>query len=848
MSRRSLRNNVFDQLLSKDVIAGIELSEVPKDKLNKAKKVPENGPENEIISDDVSTVRIVSLDETGTFEHLWNQDNPKNEFRCIGGVYVDLPIKTDGKINSDDISDRINVELRKIYNFFCDSIEEFNKSIRGYEVIMPDSLHLGDIALKDKTNGDIIPYWNNDKKDWNRDRYNIRKKFRRFIEEKTSRFVNDNHYKTYGYLLSMNQISIDDVNPSNIVDYRVGANLYEEMVIRAVENNLFYDVDKEVKNASVRMATKVFTPNKDEVGLYTLNKKGKGFVTNTNFIKTALMHKINDVSSLNKDINISFAVESIQYYKTDESQEELAFHYLSDIICGILKNKYMFGNNYGNGYDELSEQVLVDKSYELTDEGYSIRFMSEPDRMYNQMLECVYAGKLVDYYSIKYDFERRIIDKRPEIKLVSKYYYDKFLPELDNLLEERLSTDVGYQNMVISKLPELYAQNNAFMGYTNKYEKGRFIALNMCNVLEQVKDRIKSSRFCDMYSFRFIDIVIRGENHRGEISNLKPLLEKGEQYGYSVGVEEFLEHKQRAIQFYFNSMKYDQIIKEYYKNVIGSYVDGKWNFSDIENLISSMKAISGNQNQGILIVGKIKSSLAQALAFERMPNAEIYFEEALKEMEGDKGNTRITLSYMLHHFIDMATKCNWEKYKEKYEKYAAEYFEVNPDSFTIELLEKLFVKIMNEINNYSEWRFALYLYIKSLKVFYYEQFKDSMDFRNLINKMGKEILEHAKSVNDMIHPWELIYKNLYEIMDEIGDATKNTFYKELIKKERMKNSGPTIWAIIIKFKLDYMDKYEISDDEYVEQLKDIEGLENIKDMSNDEVKKVLSDKLTYMYN
>ncbi len=677
MSGRNLRNNVFDQLLSKDVVAGIELSEVPKDKVNKAKKVPENGPENEIVSDDISTVRIVSLDETGTFEHLWNQDNPKNEFRCIGGVYVDLPLNKNGKINNDDLSDRINVELKKIFNFFCESMEEFNKSIRGYEVIMPDSLHLSNIALRDKATGDIICRWiGKNIKDEDRERNNIRINFRNFIEEKTSSFVRDNHYKTYGYLLSMNQINIDDVNPSNIVDYRVGANLYEEMVIRAVENNLFYDVEKEVKYASIRMATKVFSPKKDEVGLYDLNKGGKGYVTNTNFIKTALMHKINDISSLNKEIDISFAVESIQYYKTDDNQEELAFHYLSDIICGILRNKYMFDGNHSRGFDKLSEQALVDKSNELLDEGYSIRFMSEPDRMYNHMLECIYSGKLVNYYSIKYDFERRIIDKKPEVQLVSKFYYDKLIPRLDNLLEKKLNSDSDYQDMIINKLPELYAQNNSLMGYVeNKYEKGRFIALNMCKVLESVKDRVRSPRYRDMYAFRFIDIVVRGENHRGEISNLKPLLEEIEQYGYAVGLEEYLEHKQRAIQLYFNSLNYSHIIKEYYKNVIGSYIDGRWNFSDIETLISSMRAISGNRNQGILIVGKIKSSLAQALAFERMPNDEIYFKEEIKEMEGDKGNTDITLSYMLHHFIDMATKGNWDKYKEKYEEYAAKYFE-----------------------------------------------------------------------------------------------------------------------------------------------------------------------------
>lgn len=852
MGRKRYINNVFDEILNNINFDEIELKEPV--------------IEQKIMDED-RKVRIISLDETGKFEHLWDEESNTKDFRCVGGVLVDVPLRKDNTITNSLINESIENELNKVYTFLCKLIEDFNQTIQEYEVIMPDSLHLGDVCLLETATGKLInKYYYNDNgnsvKDDSDKRNKIRGRFIKFVQENTTRFLFDNNYIPYGFILSKDQIEIDDINTSNIVDYRVGANLYEEMVINAVENNLFYDIREDVRYASIRMATRVFNPDEEEVGLYDVTKRGgkiKGFITNTNFIKTALMHKINDISFANNKIDVSFDVEKIDYRnesrlnETDwkNKQKELAFHYLSDIVCGILRYKYAYGKHgvLMEGFDnKYYEHELVEMSKDLNDEGYEIRFISESDRMFNRMYECVQKGALVDYYSIKYDFERRIRDKRPEISLVSKFYYEKKLPGLEKHLNERLDSD-NYKEVIINKLPELYSLNNGLMGNPeNKYEKGRYIALNMCNILETIEDKIKSDRYRDSYFFRFMDIVIRGFNHRGEISSLEPYLKQCNELGYSVGVEEYIDHRQRAIQFYFNSMQYDYIIKEYYKNAIGSYVDGKWNFSDIENLKESMKLISGRHNQGILFIGKIKSSLAQALAFERMSNAEIFFKEALEEMNGDKGNRDITLSYMLHHYLDMAQKSNRELYKEKYEKEGAEYFGVEVDSFTVSGLEKIFDVVMGNLKKNADLRFALFLFVKSIKVFYLEEYNNDKNFIGFIDKMSESILDHVSEINDMIHPWQLIFINMFEILNKTGNKAKDRYFDKIVDSLRVINNGPTITAIITKFKLDYMDNYVVSKDKDAIKLKEIPGFEEIEKKSNEEVKKQLEKKLTYMYN
>lgn len=824
-----MNNNVFDELFTKYGLV-------------------ENKEQDKITSPyrdntDQRFVRIIAVDETGKFEHIWDNENNKN-FSCIGGVYVDLPLF------NRDINDVVNDELTKIYEFLVESIEEFNKDMNEYKVVMPDSLHLGNIFLN-SLNGEEN-YSEAELKKQNQ----IKVSFKKFIEKKTIEFFKKNKYKIFSYILSKNQIDINGINSSNIVDYRVGANLYEEMVISSIENLIFYDAEKRINNISLRMATRVFTPRVDELDLYTIGNRGQGYVTNTNFIKTALMHKIANENINNNNINASFVVESIAYSKPNgmenskwiQQQKTLSFHYLADITCGILREQ--IGRNgvlrrdiNQNNY----EQTLVDAAYRLFNEGYDIRVFSEPDKMYNKMFDYMHAGKIVDYYSLKYDLERRVRSKDNNISMISKFYYDTLLPKLDRSFEEKLIEDKEFQNMIINKIPEFYSQNNGMMGtIENKYEKGMYIALNICNILKVLERKIRSENYKNKYLFRFNDIIIRGYNHRGAISELTPYLNTCNKYGAFVGVEEYLEHKQRSVQVYFNSMNYDKIINEYYGNVIGKYIDGRWNFSHVENMVDSMRIMGGKEHQGFLLVGKIKSTLAQALAFERQKNAEYYFEQAMEEMVGDRGNTDITLSYLLHHYCDMACKSVFDKYKEKFEKKAFEYFDISVDEINVKTLEEVFDKIIGGIQTISELRFSLYLFVKAVNVFYVKEYEHDRDFIALVKKMNNGIINHSNTINDLIHPWELIYKNMYEILDKMNIEGKDFYYSRLVDDARIKANGPTIAAIIIKFKLDHMDDYKIAKDEKA-ILKDIEGAADIENMSDEDIKDLLDKKLKYMY-
>ena len=846
---RELRNNVFDDIFKK--------LDIEKEQFEQYEE-----PEYEDNKSDSNSkyVRIIAIDETGRFEDLWDPDS--YDFRCIGGIYKDIPIPDDS--NTDEVIKR---ELNLIHEFLYRSTESYNKGSTDLKVKMPESLHGSDCYILD-TNGDKIIN-NVALRNGNLDKHKyigFKNRFNRFIEDEAEKFLEDHGYHIFAYILSKNQLEPlfeTEKIESNVVDYRVGANLYQDMVMKAINNLLFYDFKEHIDNAYIYLATRSIDNNQvsQNETLYDHNEpKSRLYITNTNYVKASLMHKVNNGDIPVKDIHIGLDVESIDYSnrnKLNESnwkdkQINLSMLYMADIVCGVLKSKFGFGENgiLKNDFNRSRcEEALISTSYDLIDNGFDIRFISEPDKMLNKMIEQYYEGNLVDYYSIKYDFLRRIVSKKESISRLSVFYLNQLVTYLDEKLEKRILEDADYSENIISRLPQYYSDNNGFMGTVeNKYEKGLFVALCMCKILEHIKAKIHSAKYYDKYVFGFNDIVVRGYNHRGDISVINEYLKKCDDSCYAVGIEEYLEHKQRAVQKYFNALDYDYIINDYYRNVIGSFIDGRWNLSNIENLKSSMALISGKKNQGYLLIGKIYSSLAQALAFKRSGTAELYFSRAMEEMEDDLGNINITRSYLMHHYCDMGMVSDnkLETYKDKFEKEAILYFDLDEKEIDKECLEKIFENIMRLIPKRSELRFALYLYIKALRAFYVPKYIEDSRFKKFIRKASKEILEYSDTINNLIHPWELIYINMYKVLAELGCDEKDQYVNRVINSDRINNNGPTIAAIIKKFEIDISGENKDIDFDK-SKLMGICGFEHIEDMTDLEIKDTLNRKLTYMY-
>ena len=842
-------NNVFEELISNEVRMSLP-EQRPEDR-KRAEEHKRNNSESE------GVVRIIALDESGRFEEKISNTN---KYVFVGGVVKDIPY-FDGKV-----SEAVDEYKKTIIDKFEDICNKFNikPENRLWDVKVPCSLHanLGSIKLYQKnTNNEVDATQGN--------AYKCKERFLKHLRREVKNFLKSEGFKTFVYLRP-EQIDLPGVEKSNVSDVSVGANLYEDMLITSVENLLFYDTSVDVHNASIQMAKRSLGNNvldesvADE--LYESRKKDDGkkiyYITDTNLIRTALMHKIRYGKIKNKDMHLAFYVDSINYdlngCQSEEDRNnriiEQAFLYLADMVCSAIRTDLYEKSRE----DDTLTLGDIAKSFDI--EEYDIRMYSGSDKYYRDMVDSINFVELAEYYSLKYDFEKKV--KKNKDNYTFDYYAEGLINELDSIIINKIKSESSYRDKVINSIPHYYSVANGLMGMIeNNYEKGMSIAKNILKVINEIdslgRKGFKNSIYRDKYIFRFNDIIVRGHNHRGDIKKTDEYILVCEEKSYAVGIEEYLEHRQRAVQKYFNSMDYDFITKEYLKGLVGEYNGTYWDFSKIEKLKDALTGLSGLKNEGeYLLAGKIYSTMAQAMAFKRSQQAEYYFEKALLEMKSDAGNLDITYSYLLHYYIDMGAVGDRDKYISNYEKIATDYFEVQYRDSLAETLNKQFNIIINNIEEIPEYRFALYVYLKAFKVFYINDARLLLEDRNrIIERILRNLKVESIIKDDLYHPWQLIYKNVFEIVKMTIDdkKAKEYMFDKVVMEKRMEIEGPTIAAMLVDFKLDYMKeikgKIMISDSE-LEKIRELPDFENetIETIYGDKVRNKLKEKLTYMYN
>ena len=197
-------------------------------------------------------------------------------------------------------------------------------------------------------------------------------------------------------------------------------------------------------------------------------------------------------------------------------------------------------------------------------------------------------------------------------------------------------------------------------------------------------------------------------------------------------------------------------------------------------------------------LAKAYSQLGQVLSYLRDASAEDYFKESLKGYEAGSANYNITLSFLMHFYIEMG-----EEYKEKFIQASIEYFQGNKE------LEKQFAYLVKEGAKGREalisLKFALFVFLKGIYRFRLKDISKKLKTKLLdIEQAMKEI--DVLSLNEMNgHPWELIYKYLAFIMLELGNiSVAETYMKK--SREVLKEKGFTIERLIQFGELEYQMK------------------------------------------
>jgi len=406
-------------------------------------------------------------------------------------------------------------------------------------------------------------------------------------------------------------------------------------------------------------------------------------------------------------------------------------------------------------------------------------YYDDVDTYYEESLQSVLQGQLFETLSSMYD-GRHLCKGN-----VKRYYVKKWFPVVEKLFVEHCSKNT-YQDALRKARTYRVSDNIA---------QGRF--LYIFEMLEQNKGDLLDKAT----EYQLYDLGISAYTHVGNPYKAEECFEKCLSLANYVEESDVRESKNRMItvyndQFRFkdaetmaagtlgvNHQDYNQEtksgIKGFAKFIRGLFSTKNDDPENSQNLIDQIAPPTMRKTSY-----KAWSSLGQAYAFERAPEAEDCFIKVLDVLKDEKtADYYITLSYLLHLYIE-----NGEQ--EKYEECAKDFFNDEAD------IEKQLDYLMDEGTRKTSPRFsfkyALYIYIKAFYVFY----KDLEQYQPLLRKLThidttvRTMVPEDRLQDSFLtgHPWEIIYKYaaLLEAYDTDGkyDSSNRRNIKESVRTQK----------------------------------------------------------------
>lgn len=705
-------------------------------------------------------IKVIAMDELGQFEKRMSG------IRFIGGyVFPTEAYETE------------NLEIEAMLKAFCNNFNaKFMSRYPDARVFYPQSLHgSGNIFYKKNKNfqGKL------EAAERKSELVQLERKFHSMIEEETVGFLNQKKAKLYMFLdpyIGEATEERDHLGTSNILDRSYGANFYERMATLALFNQTFFTIDEDCSEIAFELATKTLNESGDAWNelycVYTnAREETKSTITNTSTYKTAVAAMLYSerVASQYLQAKYRFNVKSINYYSTSNTTPYL---YLADIVCGYIRRKIQCEFRVDKDSTENRiDPAGLDSFCNRT--GIEVRIYDKCDTMLRNMIQYAKEGELAKYYHLKYQLLSSSLRYRD-------FYAKHWLPKTDAYIRQ-LMAQSDYSTKVGERIPEFLGVTEGFMGSREvRYEAGLFIA----EALTEIVSEMNEYRNRKLMLFRLYDVILRGYNHRGSILKTQECIAKCEEYKSAVGIEEYIAHTLRTLVFYFNAMKYEAalesglMLEAPVAQLKKMYAVAYKKSSKIsQNIIDEQ---NGVLNEQLPIAGKLYSSIGQAYAFlGQFGASKRYFLKALKEFEKNSPDYAITLSHFLQLLIS-------NKKKTDYEVYSHIYF---GDSNLWDQMERAL--------SAKDGGFSLLLFVKAFRVFYATDRGNSNILAELVNRI-------QPSRNNE-HPWELIYKNLYEAVLKQPKLFKTDDYRFLYDRAVgcIKDADATIKMIQIYTKLMY---------------------------------------------
>lgn len=450
----------------------------------------------------------------------------------------------------------------------------------------------------------------------------------------------------------------------------------------------------------------------------------------------------------------NMTVRSISYYWGKHSKMcSMAFLYLADSICSLLDYHYeQKGTEPAEWLASFYEQA-----HELNGSSQNLFFAYDSLDMYFQRAwqDCE-QGRYFEALQTIFDAQQT------KSKFLPFYQKNWFY-----LVEQYICQNASADSLEIAiKQFQQYS-------YSNNLQQEK-----LCYLFEQLEQAVtyhqqeKQKEVSKESAFALYDAGMSAYNHIGQSAQAEQCFEKCKKLAPFIDIETYLRTLNKYVVLQNDACNFKKA-KDAAENFV-IYAD------DLDTLRTKMFGTDAGISTEY---GRNLSQCAQAYAFLRDPQAEEYFQAALTKFAPESQDYYITLSYLLHYYIDQGDVKN-------YDLWAAKYFggQTEPG--------KQFAYLMQagqgEHPRFA-LKFAFFVFIKGLYKLHRNAVKGKL--RLALLEIEKTFRSYHAEGEINGHPWELIYKYLAFLAQQQGkqDIARNY----LTKTEQMvKPSSPLIQAIV----------------------------------------------------
>ena len=532
---------------------------------------------------------------------------------------------------------------------------------------------------------------------------------------------------------------LDYDDTSAIIKDSYASNLYMNMAYSMVSRLVFHNpLNLEINRVNFELATRmIMVPNSDREAKQAyerlgykvdVEKSGNGKtayqVANESNYRAAILRKVSELKRYDLQVE-NLSVNSINYKVKGEKTEKYVFLYLSDMLCSIFQH-----NKSGKTFADI-QQSFIKQANELLppEEPSKEHLFFAYDDIDDILEEAIRAYQEKDYYKTL----ALLFKSKGVTSTFKDLYWKQWFPMVEQWIEE--ATDRDSIEAAILQFSR-YSRSNLLQQDELVY---------LYDKLEPLVQKLDET---NSHKYKFYDAGITAYNHIGDSKTAEACFEKCKEYLMYTHVEDYLETLNRRVVMLNDQYRYNDALATVEEALIYHKKIG-----EVRNDLFSGKKIP---NIG---KGRTLSQAGQVLSYMRDTKAEAYFIKVLEEFDITSNDGvrysmdyYITLSYLLHHYIDMENR-------ESYEEYAPRFF--GGKQAVMEQYAYLQNMMAEEEKNQS-YKFAFYVFIKALYTFYTDTISDKDQLILLkwaVNPKDSDNPKESDKVKHLNgHPWELIYK------------------------------------------------------------------------------------------